>query len=176
MGSGGPLEQREPAEVEALLGDAGVRPTDVARFYFWSAINWGAWSRSVGLLGAVRQGVADRLHRYSLLAIALEPQYDEGGPLRLLGRLHAELPRVPFLSGWVDRDRALVLIERAHGLAPENPGNRLLLALTWLELQPERRSEAVELLRQVEALEPRPAMRIEDLAVRAEARRQLAAR
>jgi tetratricopeptide (TPR) repeat protein len=147
---------------------------DVARLYFWSAINWGAWSREAGLLSAVRKGVANRLHRYTLIAIALEPEYDEGGAFRLLGRLHAELPRVPFLSGWVEQEEALPLLERAYALAPDNPGNRLLLGLTLLDLAPERRAEALELLKQVERLAPRPSMRIEDISMREEARKRLA--
>jgi tetratricopeptide (TPR) repeat protein len=170
VGSGQRLEQRDPARVPELLAGAGVQRRDVARLYFWSAIDWGAWSRTVGLLAAVRQGVASRLHRYTLLALALEPGYDDGGAFRLLGRLHAELPRVPFVSGWVDREQAVPLVERAYALAPEHPGNRLLLALTLLDLAPERRDEALDLLEQVKELSPRPSMRVEDLAIRAEAR------
>jgi tetratricopeptide (TPR) repeat protein len=167
------LEANEPETIRAELEATDVSSSDVARLYFWAAINWGAWSRDVGLLEAVRQGVANRLYRYTRVTIALEPDYDDGGALRLLGRLHAELPRVPFVSGWVDRDRALPLIERAYAVAPENPGNRLLLGLTLLDLAPERREEAVALLEQVGQLSPRPAMRIEDLAMRREARETL---
>lgn len=173
VGSG---ERLEAADLETLggrLDAAGVQASDVARLYFWAAVNWGVWSRVVGLLGAVRQGVANRLHRYTSVAVALEPGYEEGGPLRLLGRLHAELPRVLFLSGWVDRNKVIPLVERAFALAPKNPGNRLLLALTLLDLAPERRDEALELLVQVEKLTPRPSMRIEDLTVRERALRRL---
>jgi tetratricopeptide (TPR) repeat protein len=173
IGSG---ERLEIADLETLgerLKEANVRTTDVARLYFWAAINWGAWSRSVGLLAAVRRGVAIRLHRYTSVAVALEPEYEEGGPLRLLGSLHAELPRVPFVSGWVDRSQAIPLLEGAHALAPENPGNRLLLAIALLDLAPERRGEALDLLERVERLTPRPTMRIEDLAMREQAARRL---
>lgn len=173
VGTGMRLEELEPRAIRARLGTADVAPSDAARLYFWSAINWGAWSRTVGLLSAVRQGVANRLQRYTSIAIALEPGYDEGGAFRLLGRLHAELPRVPFVTGWVDREQALPLIERAYALAPANPGNRLLLALTLLEFAPERRGEALELLDRVQRLTPRPPMRIEDLAMRREARVRL---
>jgi tetratricopeptide (TPR) repeat protein len=173
VGDGKRLDELAPEALERRLDAAGIASNDVARFYFWSAVDWGAWSRVVGLLGAVRQGVATRLHRYTQIAIALEPEYEEGGALRLLGRLHAELPRVPFLSGWVDRDQAIPMVERAYAIAPANPGNRLLLALTLLDLAPHRRDEAVELLRQVEGLTPRPSMRIEDLFVRREARAKL---
>jgi tetratricopeptide (TPR) repeat protein len=173
IGSGVRLEEMELEAIRVRLDAKGVVPSEVARLYFWSAISWGAWSQDVGLLKAVRQGVANRLYRYTEITIALEPDYDEGGALRLLGRLHAELPRVPFVSGWVDRDQALPLIERAYTLAPANPGNRLLLALTLLDLAPERRAEARGLLNQVGQLTPRPSMRIEDLAMRREARERL---
>lgn len=152
---------------------AGLDPRDVARLYFWSAIHWGAWAREAGLLRAVGDGVAGRLHEYTRVAANLEPGYEQGGALRLLGRLHAELPRVPFVSGWVDRGRALPLVERAYALAPEHPGNRVLLALTLLDLAPGRRDEALELLRSVDDSAPRPSMRIEDLAVRELAREVL---
>lgn len=174
VGAGVRLDDLETGDVASRLAASGLPPTGVARLYFWSAINWGAWSQQVGLLRAVRQGVANRLYRYTEIAIALEPDYDEGGALRLLGRLHAELPRVPFVSGWVDRRQALPLIERAHALAPNTPGNRLLLALTLLDLAPERRAEALGLLEQVQELTPRASMRVEDLAMRREARERLA--
>jgi tetratricopeptide (TPR) repeat protein len=174
-GSGIRLEEMDPEAIPDLIEATDMSPSDVARLYFWSAINWGAWSRTVGLLSAVRQGVANRLHRYTVITIILEPEYDEGGAFRLLGRLHAELPRVPFVSGWVDREQALPLIERAYALAPTNPGNRLLLALTLLDLAPERRGEALALLDQVQRLTPRSSMRIEDLSMRKEARERLAA-
>jgi tetratricopeptide (TPR) repeat protein len=175
LGSDVRLEEMESQAIPARLEAADALPSDVARLYFWSAINWGAWSRTVGLLSAVRQGVANRLHRYIEVAIALDPGYDDWGAFRLLGRLHAELPRVPFVSGWVDRAQALPLIERAYTLAPANPGNRLLLALTLLDLAPERRVEALGLLDQVGRLTPRPSMRIEDLAIREEARERIRA-
>jgi len=58
-------------------------------------------------------------------------------------------------------------------MAPGNPGNRLLLAITLLDLAPEEQSRAVDLLEQVESLSPRPTMRIEDLAMRTEARKRV---
>lgn len=170
LGSAQRLDELAPDAVRALLDSGGIAPQDAARLHFWSAIHWAAAARARGLLAAVRDGAANRLHRYASLAIALEPDYDEGGALRLLGRLHASLPRVPFVSGWVDRSQALPLIERAWSIAPENPGNRLLLALTLLDQAPEREGEADRLLEQVAELVPRPSMRVEDLAMQRAAR------
>lgn len=172
-GSGVHLDELDPEQMRGRLAASEVVPRDVARLYFWSAINWGAWSRNAGLLDAVRQGVANRIHRYTSVTIELEPDYDEGGAFRLLGRLHAELPRVPFVSGWIDRKKSIPLLEQAYAMAPVNPGNRLLLALTLLDLAPERRAEAIDLLKQVGGLTPRASMRVEDLAMRREARDRL---
>lgn len=170
----GRLDELEPEELASRVRDAGLPSADVARLHFWSAIHWGSWSGTVGLLSAVRQGVAGRLLRYTTVTLALEPAYEDGGAYRLLGRLHAGLPRVPFLSGWVDREQALPLIEQGYALAPEHPGNQLLLAVTILEQAPERRTEALALLNRVDTLKPRPAMKIEDLAIREEGRALLA--
>jgi len=168
------LDELTAEEAEARIRAAGLSLDDVARTHFWTGIGWGAWSQTVGLLRAVREGVAKRLYRHTTIAAGLEPDYDEGGPLRLLGSLHAQLPKVPFLTGWVDRDAALPLVERAYAAFPDNPGNQLLLAQTLLELEPARRAEAVLLLRTVASREPRPAMQIEDLAMQQQARDRLA--
>jgi hypothetical protein len=114
------------------------------------------------------------LHDYAELVIALDPSFEEGGALRLLARLHATLPRVPLLSGWVDRERALPLMERALALAPTHPGNQLLMALTLRELAPARSSEANRLLENAASSTPRPAYTAEDAAIRKEARDLLA--
>ena len=95
-------------------------------------------------------------------------------PSRLLGRLHATLPRVPFLTGWVDRGQALPELDRALAVAPDFPGNHLMRALTLLDLEPDRRAEARTLLERVAALEPEPDQVVEQLAMRETAREILA--
>ena len=173
IGGGKQLHELSEGALQERLTRAGVSSHDVAAFYFWSTVNWAAWSRVSGLLSAVRRGVANRLRAYTLLVLALEPDYEEGGAYRMMSALHARLPRVPFLSGWVDRSEALPLAERALAIGPEHPGNHLLLALTLLDLHPERRAEALALLEDVAALEPRRATEVEDLATRREARERL---
>jgi len=146
---------------------------DAASVLFWSAIAWGAWSRMEGLLATVREGVANRLHAYSQGVLALEPGLEQGGAHRLLARLHARLPQVPFLSGWVDREQALPEARAAMEIAPDYAGNQLVLALTLLDRAPDRRPEAIALLEEVVRAEPRPDHVVEDLSVRAEAREKL---
>jgi tetratricopeptide (TPR) repeat protein len=172
---GAPPHELEAGDREGRLERAGIAVADVARTYFWAAVHWGAWSRDVGLLNAVREGAANRVHDYAALSAALEPAYERAGAHRLLSRLHAKLPRVPLVSGWVDRDRAIPEAERALEVAPADPGNQLLLAITLLELAPDRRDEARALLARAAEAPPRPELRAEDLAVRREAAKRLAA-
>ncbi len=160
--------------VERLEGRGGSA-RDRAELNFWCSIAWGARAQRVGLFTIVREGVATRMRERAERALALDPGVDRGGALRLLSRLHATLPRVPFVSGWVDRDQALPLAERAYALDPEHPGNRLILALSLLEREPHRRFDAVALLRSIGDGEPSPVMLAEELAIREQAREHLAA-
>ncbi len=171
---GDEVHRLAPDAARPALAAAGLPIEDVARVYFWASIHWAAWSRDAGLLRAAKDGAANRIRDYAEVAAALEPTYYRGGAYRMLSRLHAVLPRVPFLSGWVDRDRAVPDAERALEIAPADSGNRFLLALTLLELAPDRRAEARTLLRQVAETPPRPELMAEDLAVREAAQTRLA--
>lgn len=161
------------AELRDRVGTA-ASARDVARFYFWAALDWGAWAKAHGLLAAVREGVANRVRDYALVTVALEPELEAGGANRLLAHLHAALPQVPLLSGWVDRSQAIPQAERALALAASDPGNRLLLALTLLDLGVGRREEALSILAEIAALEPRSESVVEDLAMRRAAVARLA--
>jgi hypothetical protein len=171
--AGDDLAGLDDAALRARLAAAGISTTDAAALQFWSAVAWGVWSRSHGLLDAVRRGVAERIYEQARLANRLQPALEQGGPLRLLARLHAKLPRVPLISGFVDRSQAEPLAEETLRRWPEHPGNRLLVALTWLELDPARRAEALSLLGEVAAVSPRPSQRVEDAAVVSAAQERL---
>ena len=115
------------------------------------------------------------MHEYASLSAELEPGYYRGGALRLLARLHAKLPKVPFVSGWVDRALAIPAAERALSTNPDDSGNQLLMALTLIDLAPEDRgAEARDLLLRVADAEPRADLLVEDLTVQAAARKRLA--
>ena len=154
---------------------AGVDPRDLAELFFWASVHWGAWSRDAGLVASVREGVANRVFDYARVSAELDPSIERGGAHRLLSRLHATMPRVPFVSGWVDRELAVPEAKRALGVAPDDSGNQFLLAITLLDLEPGRREEAVQLLARVAATDPRPEWVVEDRAVRQAARERLEA-
>jgi len=172
LGVSGALDSFAPQILTSALAPEEI--ADAAGAFFWSAVVWGAWGQHHGMVDAVRAGIADRLYQGANAVIALDPSFEEGGAHRLLARVHARVPRIPFFSGWVDPELAVPAAERALALAPQNLGNRYLLALTILDVAPERRGEAVRLLEQAAAAEPRPEQRAEDLAVRHSARERLA--
>lgn len=147
---------------------------DQARLLFWSSIIWGTHAQRVGLITIVREGIAKSMYEDAQESMNIDPSVDDGGALRLLSRLHATLPRVPFVSGWVDRDQALPLAEQAYALDPSHPGNQLILALTLLEQGEERDERALALLQGVASSEPRSDFVAEDLRIREQARARLA--
>jgi hypothetical protein len=165
------LADASPEDLRARLSTADHR--DAAEFYFWYGVNLGAWSRIAGLLHAVRTGVANHLHDATLRSIALDPGVEQGGAIRLLSRLHSELPRLPLISGWVDPTHAVPLAERAEADYPQHPGNAYLLGLALLAHAPERRAEALARIEATVALAPRPDQLVEDLGIQKDARELL---
>ena len=130
--------------------------------HYWAAILWGSWGDHHGAMAALRKGVADRLRVHGQVALELAPDYDSAGPYRFLGRMHAVAPKVPGFTGWVDRETAVELLEEGHRRAPEHPGNRLFLAEVWLKHRPSKKQEALELLEELLASQPRAAWLVED--------------
>ena len=167
------IEKLTAAERRARLERAQIDPHDAGELYFWSAVAVGAWSQKTGLLDAVRSGVTNRLDEYTRVAIDLAPRAYDGGPYRLWARMHTILPRVPLLTGWVDRALALPAAERALEVAPEHPGNQLLFAMTLQDLYPARAAEARAILVHIAALAPRPGFVVEDEAIKKLARTRL---
>ena len=106
--------------------------------YLWAAVHWGLWGDVFGRLAAARQGVGDKVKRYSEILIALDERYEDAAGHRILGRLHTLAPKVPFVTGWVDRDKAVSELRRAVALGPDNLDNHLFLAEALFEYQPEQ--------------------------------------
>ncbi|MGJ0484185.1 MAG: sterol transporter outer membrane protein BstC [Methylomicrobium sp.] len=68
----------------------------------------------------------DRLENEMKRALALSPEIDDGGPLRLLGALYLKAP--PWPNGIGDIDKALELLEKAAKEHPGHPLNHLFYA------------------------------------------------
>ena len=170
-GGGDAFGEMDAAEIRALVPEE--RMEDVGSLYFWAAIHWGAWSRTEGLLTVVSKGVAGRLRNYARVSLALDPTIYRGGNQRLLAHLHANLPRVPFVSGWVDREKALGFAEDALAIQADDIGNRVIWGLVVLDVAPRRRDEGLAVLESVVRTEPRAELVVEDQATREMARERL---
>jgi hypothetical protein len=132
------------------------RVPHAAEVYFWTAACWGQWALGRGKLAAAREGVAGKLRDLAQTVIDLDAGLEEGGGDRVLGRLHHQAPRIPFLTGWVSKEKALVHLRRSYAIAPNNSATRFFLADAILDLEPRSREEALRLLRACRDDPPRP--------------------
>lgn len=160
------LRRVDPKRVQERLG---ARSADAGALFFYGALHWGLWAQSYGKMAALRAGVAKKIRDYGELSLVLAPTVSNAGPHRLVGQLHAEAPRVLFLTMWVDRDRAVAELERAAELAPEDPLNLTYLAEALVEYRRER-DRAAQLLAQAVSQGPREHHLVEDRAAIALAR------
>ena len=152
---------------EVFRGDPDSAPS-----LFWTAVGWGQWSLASGKLDAARKGAASRIRDDCRTLIALDPAFEEGGGYRILGRLHDQAPRIPFVTGWVSRAEGLRLLRLAVAEAPRNFVNRQFLAEA-LERSGDR-AGAVAIERSIAADLPAPDHLVEELAIQETARKNLA--
>jgi tetratricopeptide (TPR) repeat protein len=162
---------RPPEEVaRALHGDGDAAPS-----FFWSAVAWGEWALAVGKVKAARTGAATRIRDDAATVIALDPDYEEAGGHRILGRLHHQAPRIPLLTGWVSREEALRHLRAAVRSYPRNFVNRLFLAEALADGGPAGRAEAIRIAREILRDAPSPGHLVEEAKIQMDARRDLAA-
>lgn len=165
------LERGLPSGLERL---AALRRVEGApALYFWSAVSWGQWALASGKLAAVRQGAAARVRDLAQTAIDLDPDYEQGSGFVILGRLHDQTPRIPFLTFWVSRTQALQNLRRAYAISPKNTVTEFFLADAILRHDPKQRAEAQRLLTECANAPPRASHQVEDTHYAAKARERL---
>jgi len=124
-------------------------------------------------LKAARTGAAEKVRDDASVVIALDPDFEEGGGYRILGRLHHQAPKVPFLTSWVSRDKALENLRRAVSVNDRNFVNRHFLAEALADGGPAERAEAVQIDGKIAADAPSPGHLVEDLSIQEEAKKNL---
>jgi len=105
---------------EAALAQGGG---DDGAVHYYLAANLGLAVREHITLAMENLG---RLEAEMKQAVALSPDIDDGGPLRLLGALYLKAPAWP--NGIGDNDKALELLEKAVKEHPGHPLNHLFYA------------------------------------------------
>jgi hypothetical protein len=164
-----PFEGRSPSDIAAsVLSDRDASPT-----FFWTAVAWGQWALTSGKMKAARTGAAEKIRDDASVVIALDPEFEEGGGHRILGRLHYQAPKLPFLTSWVSRDKALENLRRAVTINDRNFVNRHFLAEALADGGPAERAEGVKIEEKIVVDAPSPGHLVEDLSTQEEAKKNL---
>lgn len=161
-----PRELDPGRAADLVRGDADAAPA-----WFWTAVAWGEWALASGRVEAARRGAASRIRDDCATLIRLDPMFEEGGGYRILGRLHDQAPKIPFVTGWVSRDEAVRNLRLAVAAAPANMVNRHFLAEALAHRG--ELAEAVRIEADVAGGAPDPGHLVEELAIQETARRNL---
>ena len=134
------------------LGEVGLEEfPESAGINLFSAIVWGVWGEEYGILKAARQGVAGKMRQLCEKVIELDPNFDEGGGYRVLGRVYYKAPKIPLILGWPSKKKAVEILEKSYEIAPHNLNTRQFLAeALYSQKQQER---AIELMKEILAEE-----------------------
>ncbi len=138
--------------------------------FFWDAVNWGEWALVYGKLAAVRQGAADRIRRAATIAMLIDPKLEGGGPSRVLGRLHDQTPRVPFLTGWASSREAIRYLNESMKVDPTNKITIVFLAEAMVNSDSATKPQAIQMLRQVVSTPNNMEYEVEQAAAQDDAR------
>ncbi len=134
---------------EKQVADAARTIAGAGEVFFWDSVNWGEWALAYGKMAAVREGAADRIRREATIAMLEDPKMDGGGPQRVLGRLHDQTPRVPFLTGWASSKEAVRFLQESYRIDPANKVTRVFLADAMESNDSKSKPEAIRILREV---------------------------
>ncbi len=135
---------------------------EAAEAHYWAIASWGLWGMTHNPLKALTKGVGSKVRDHSRLLILIDERHHDAAGLRMLGRFHTEAPKVPFVTGWVDRAKGIDLLRRAVAISRRDPRNLLFLAEAILEHDEDRRAEALALLRELAGRRPDPKELVED--------------
>lgn len=149
---------------EKSVADAAKTIPGAAEVFLWDAVNWGEWALAYGKMAAARQGAADRIRRDATIAMLVDPHLEGGAPARVLGRLHDQTPRIPFLTGWASSKEALRFLNESLKADPTNKLTMVFLAEAMVSNDSSTKAKAMEMLRKVVAAPNNPQFVVEDAA------------
>ena len=161
--------QGKKAGEEALAVAARHQGPGVAEVYLWDSVLWGEWALAYGKLAAVREGAADRIRREATVAMKLDAKLEGGAAPRVLGRLHDQTPRVPFMTGWASSKEAVRFLNESLKIDPANKITKVFLAEAMVSNDSDSKPAAIAILRDVVKAPNDPAYEVEEAAATADA-------
>lgn len=157
-------------KTEKQIADAARTIPGAGEVFLWDAINWGEWALAYGKMAAAKQGAADRIKRGATVALLIDPRLEGGTPARVLGRLHDQTPRVPFITGWASGREALRYLNDSMKIDPTSKITLVFLAEAMVSVDPSTKPRAIALLRRAMTEPNTPEYIVEQLAAEEEAR------
>ena len=155
---------------EKKIADAVRAMPGAAELFLWDAVNWGEWALAYGKMAAVREGAADRIRREATIALLLDPRIEGGAPARVLGRLHDQTPRIPFITGWASQKEAVRFLTDSLKLDPANKITIVFLAEAMVANDAKTRPQAIKMLRDAISTPNDPEFPVEHAAAVEDAR------
>jgi tetratricopeptide (TPR) repeat protein len=152
------------------VADAARAVPGAAEVFLWDAVNWGEWAVAYGKMAAARQGAADRIKRGATIAQLVDSQLEGGAPSRVLGRLHDQTPRIPFITGWASSKEALRFLNESLKHDPTNKLTLVFLAEAMVSADAAKKPQAIQMLRSVINNPVHPEFAVEDAAAIEDAR------
>lgn len=159
---------------EKQVADAARAVPGAGEVYLWDAINWGEWALAYGKMAAARQGAADQIRRGATIALLVDPRMEMGSPARVLGRLHDQTPRIPFITGWASSKEALRFLGDSLKIDPKNKITLVFLAEAMASADSSKKPQAIKLLREAIDSPSHPDFAVEDAAAVTDAKALLA--
>ena len=151
------LSEKEAAQkVKAVPGAADV--------FLWDAVNWGEWALAYGKMAAAREGAADRIRRGATISMLADPSLEGGAAYRVLGRLHDQTPRIPFITGWASSKEAVRFLNQALAIDPASKITIVFLAEAMVSNDSKTKPRAVQMLRSAIAAPNNPEFVVEEAA------------
>lgn len=131
---------------EKQVAEAGRSVPGAGETFLWDAINWGEWALAYGKMAAAREGAADRIRREATIASLIDPKLEGGSPYRVLGRLHDQTPRIPFITSWASEKEAVKFLNESLKIDPANKITKVFLAEAMVSNDSDTKPQAIKLL------------------------------
>lgn len=155
---------------EKQVADAARTTPGAAEVFLWDSINWGEWALAYGKMAAAREGAADRIRREATIAELVDPRLEGGSPSRVLGRLHDQTPRIPFITGWASSKEAVRFLNESYKIDPANKITRVFLAEAMVSNDSDTKPKAIQMLRETVTAPNDPNYEVEQAAATEDAK------
>ena len=155
---------------EKQVADAARAVPGAPEIFLWDSINWGEWALVYGKMAAAREGAADRIRREATIAELVDPKMEGGSPSRVLGRLHDQTPRIPFITGWASSKEAVRFLNESYKIDPANKITRVFLAEALVNNNSDTKPQAIQMLRETVTAPNDPNYEVEQAAATEDAK------